>query len=439
MSKRGINRRVFIKTSAAGMVGAGLMSQAPLLAADTETKSKNEKIKDYRVLGRTGFKVSDIGCGGVPPVAVLKALLDNGLNYIDTAESYGRGESERNVGQAIQGRDRKSLFITTKLGLPRGKKKASKEDFVDRFRKCLERLKTDYVDCLMLHGGSTVEAIKTEAFHAAVKQLKGEGRLRFAGLSNHGGHYADVSESMEKVLLAAAADGRFDVFLLVYNFMQREQGERVLKACKAKNIGVTLMKTNPVGKYYLMDERVKKMKEEGKKVSEFYSNYMARLKGYVDKSADFIKKYNLTNPAAVKAATMSFVLSNPGVHTVNFAFKTFEDIDEVIKLSGGRLSKKDAKTLALFEEGCGALYCRHACGQCESSCQRQVPVNTIMRYNHYFDAQGREKEAMQLYAHLKAARADTCQQCSGGCETACPYGVPIQGLLVQAHQNLSLV
>ncbi len=438
MNKKGINRRNFIKTSAAGMMGAGLMSQAPLLAADKEANGKKVKIREYRVLGRTGFKVSDIGCGGVPPVAVLKALIDSGLNYIDSAESYGRGESERNVGQAIQGYDRKSLFITTKLGLPRGKKNASKEDFVNRFRKCLERLKTDYVDCLMLHGGATVEAIKTEAFHAAVKQLKGEGKLRFAGVSNHGGHYADVSESMEKVLLAAAADGRFDVFLMVYNFMQREQAEQVFKACKAKNIGVTLMKTNPVGKYYLMDERVKKMKEEGKKVGEFYANYMGRLKDYVDKSADFIKKYNLTNPVAVKSAAMRFVLSNPQVHAVNFAFKTFEDIDEMIKYSGGRLNKKDAKTLALFEEGCGGLYCRHACGQCEASCPQQVPVNTIMRYNHYFDAQGREKEAMQLYANMSANRAGDCQQCSGNCESACPYGVPIQGLLVNAHQNLSL-
>lgn len=439
MSKRGINRRSFIKTSAAGMVGAGLIGQTPLGSDDTETKGKTARIKEYRTLGRTGFKVSDIGCGGLPPVAVLQALLDSGLNYIDTAEGYGRGEAERNVGQAIQGRDRKSLFITTKLGLPRGKNKASKQDFINRFNKCLERLKTDYVDCLMIHGPSTVEQLKNEAFHAAFKQLKGAGKARFCGLSNHGGHYSDVKESMEKVLLAAAEDGRFDVFLMVYNFLQREQGENVFKACKEKNIGVTLMKTNPVGKYYLMDERVKKMKEEGRKIPDFYNNYVARLKGYVDQSADFIKRYNLTNPAAVKAAAMKFVLSNPQVHAANYAFKTFEDIDEIIQLSGGRLSQTDTRTLALFEEGCSGLYCRHACGLCESYCPQRVPVNTIMRYNHYFDAQGREKEAIQLYAKLSDKQADTCEQCTGSCEKACPYGVPIQGLLVQAHQNLSLV
>jgi len=435
--KKELNRRNFIKASAAGIVGTGILAQAPIMAAIEEKKAKPVKIKEYRVLGRTGFKASDIGAGGVTPVGVMNALLDAGLNYIDSAESYGRGQSEKNIGEAIQGRDRKKIFITTKLGFKKDKPE-TKEMIVERFQKCLKRLSTDYVDCLMIHSAPTPEALKNKAFHAAAKQLKAEGKLRFVGVSNHGGHYGDVPASMEEILLAAVEDGRFDLFLLVYNFLQYEQAENVMKACKKKNIGVTLMKTNPVGKYYGMQERIETMKKEGKKVPDFYKTYTVRLKTQVDKAEAFIKKYNLQNPKEISAAAYRFVLSNPNVSTVNIAFRNFDSIDKTLQLSGSRLTQKDKKTLAVYERGCSQLYCRHACGICEDNCPEGVPVNTIMRYSHYFDAQGREKEAMTKYAALNSKKADQCEDCSGGCEAKCPYGVPIQGLLVQAHNLLTL-
>ena len=54
---------------------------------------------------------------------------------------------------------------------------------------------------------------------------------------------------MEKVVLAAVEDGRFDVGLFVYNFLQKEQGEKIIEACQKNKVGVTLMKTNPVKVY----------------------------------------------------------------------------------------------------------------------------------------------------------------------------------------------
>jgi ferredoxin len=61
-----------------------------------------------------------------------------------------------------------------------------------------------------------------------------------------------------------------------------------------------------------------------------------------------------------------------------------------------------------------------------------------MRYEHYFSAQGREKEAMLKYARIPGARAEGCGSCPGHCEKACPYGVPIQGMLLLAHHQLTL-
>ena len=94
--------------------------------------------------------------------------------------------------------------------------------------------------------------------------------------------------------------------------------------------------------------------------------------------------------------------------------------------------------LSAYKEGCGSFYCRHACGLCEPSCPQQVPVNTIMRFNHYYEAQGKEKFAMKQYARLATPKAGLCANCSGLCESACPYGVPVQGLLTIAHKTLSL-
>jgi predicted aldo/keto reductase-like oxidoreductase len=92
-----------------------------------------------------------------------------------------------------------------------------------------------------------------------------------------------------------------------------------------------------------------------------------------------------------------------------------------------------------YESGLGQYYCRYACGQCEGSCPHGVPVNTVMRYFHYFAAQRREKFAMEKYHALGENCADVCSNCGGSdCEKACPYGVPVQGLLVLAHQALIL-
>ena len=102
------------------------------------------------------------------------------------------------------------------------------------------------------------------------------------------------------------------------------------------------------------------------------------------------------------------------------------------------MTATDKKKLALYLEGCGTFYCRHACGQCENQCPSGVPVNTIMRYHHYYAAQGREKHAMAKYSNLAGNNAALCSNCSGHCESSCPYSVPIQGLLVLAHQTLSL-
>jgi len=437
MGKDIIGRRGFLKTSAAGIFGAGLAGFPARAAQDQAPAPPAEaapKIKEYRTLGRTGFKVSDISAGYIQDDGVLAAALEAGVNYLDTAEQYPGHHAI--VAKAIAGRDRKSLFLTTKIQVLEDKSKAG---FLKRARKCLEDLRTDYIDCLMMHMPENVATVKTEGFHEAMRELKAEGRVRFVGISHHGSFwYRAPEESMEAVLGTAAEDGRFDVFLLAYNFLQLDQGTRILKACGEKGIGTALMKTAPVAVYDQMKARIEELRKQAKTANPLLVEGLNRYQAHFEKAQAFLAEHNLKEAEDIKAASIRFCLGNPGVNTVCFIARTYDEMRTFIRISGTRLDAAGEAALASYREGAGALYCRHACGLCEPSCPNGVPVNTIARYLQYSAGQGREREAMGLYADIPGARAEACRGCSAPCEAACPYGVPVQGLLLLADRQLSI-
>jgi predicted aldo/keto reductase-like oxidoreductase len=434
-------RRNFIKNSVSAAAALGFI-RGRKLPAQQDQASPELKIKEYRKLGRTGFMVSDIGfgAGDLSNPGVLKAALDMGINYIDTAEHYIRGNSERTIGDVISKRDRKKVFLTTKLNLMMGG--GSKEKIMSRFAKCLERLQTDYVDCLMLHMVPTVEQVKQEGYHEAIRELKAEGKVRFTGLSTHGTEHrlsGPVKDEMDKIVLAAAEDGRFDVVLFTYNFIQKEMGDRILEACRSKNMGTTLMKTNPIKFYQDIQDIVDRNREQGHKLGEQFYKIMEDFKALIDRGEDFIKKYGITGPEQARDAAIRFCLGNPAVHSVCPSMNTFEDLRSFVALSGTKLDGEGESMLTDYMSRLGRFYCRHACGRCEGVCPQGVQVNTIMRYYHYFAAQKREKYAMEKYRALPGNGARACSSCSGcDCEKACPYGVPVQGLLILAHQKMTL-
>ncbi len=440
--KKDTTRRNFLKATTLGLFGAGIAAKDGWArtkgSKSTDPQQVQEKpevkIKDHRILGRTGFKVSDLGTGYIRDEGIMAAMLDAGINYIDTGESYPG--SHQMIGKVIKDRDRKSLFITSKM-LMEGE--TSKEALIKRTQKILQDLGTEYVDCMMLHCPETVEALQHEGFHAAMQELKTNGRIRYIGASNHGSFwFRDPEQTMDKILLAAAGDGRFDVFLFAYNFLRMDQSEKVLEVCHEKKIGTTMMKTTPVFNYYKVKSSVERTEKAGKDVHPLYKEGLVRFKANLDKAEHFIKKHNLQNPDEIRAAAIKFVLSNPRVSTVCCSIGTYDELDRILSLSGRALDEADKAILTAYKQGCGGFYCRHACGVCEPSCPHGVPVNSIMRFNHYFVAQGREREAMEKYNKIPGVKAEVCRTCSGLCEAACPYDVPIQGMLILAHQLLSL-
>lgn len=436
----GVSRRGFLKRTGMAVVGGGMVYRGNASAPTRPGLDQELRIRSHRTLGRTGFEVSDIGFGTgfLTNSNVLAVALDMGINYIDTAEHYVGGRAEQAVGEAIRGRDRGSFFLTTKLNLSMGG--SSKQALKTRFQACLNRLNTDYADCLMIHMTPRVEEIKHQGFHEAAEELKAEGRVRFLGLSNHGAEhsaYGRTESAMEDVVIAAAEDGRFDAALFVYNFLQKEQGERIIEACRARNMGVTLMKTNPVSVVARYGESAEEARANGR-LTEARERTLREYQAWAQAAEEFKERHGVRSATEVRDAAVRFCLDHPGVHTVCPSMNTFDDLEAFVALSGQTLSATDIPLLASYDSLLGRYYCRHACGICEPACPYQVPVNTIARYGHYFDVQGRERQAMQKYASLAGTRADACLDCEGWCETACPYRVPTRSLLTRAHESLTM-
>jgi len=422
------------------MAGVGIAGSGTIYGSDkNEPQQQQPKIREYRILGRTGFRVSDIGCGamGITNENVLKAIISGGINFIDTAEAYAKGNNERLIGRVIKDFPRESLFINTKIAVT---EKDTIESLITRVKKSLERLDAGYIDGLMLWNTSAARETDNKVFHSAVRQMKKKGIVRFSGVTCHGANFiGEPPETMEQVISHAVESGRFDAVMFVYNYVQQDMGAKILALCAKHNVGATLMKTDPFGGAYLnVTDAVRKYRDENKPVPENIQNVYDKIMKKQENAMPFLQSHGITDINSRKEAAIGFALNNPAVSSVLITFSNFTEVNDYIKLSGTRLNDKIISFVNSMRDTYGPLYCRHACGICESKCPSGVPVNTIMRYNHYFTAQSREKYAIKQYHELSGTNAEKCSACKGFCESACPYGVPVQALLANAHRNLSL-
>ena len=451
-----IGRRRFCALSAGAALTGAAVSQAhgvPRLPAKKE-EAAEPTIRKCNRLGRTGFNVSDIALGftRISDPDVVRYAFDHGVNLFDTAEAYGSGKAERIIGQAMPHLDRKNLFIVTKLVL---KRKESKESIVRRLGKCLERLKTGYVDALYMHSVKDLATINHAGFHQAVKELRAAGKVRFCGISSHGPK-GKKGDSMERVLCAAAEDGRFDLMLLVYNHLNAAPGEKILAACKAKQVGATLMKVSPAvvklppvidpkaltrGQQAIVEIMARRKGVDHARATanlvERFAKKRAELLKKKAKIDAFIARHQTKNRAQLAWKSVQWALRNPDAHCVCVSMNSFDMVNEYVSLSGRPLSFLGARALHRHAAAEGAGHCRVGCAACADACPRALPVSTIMRYTYYFQQQRRQEHAMQKYAAISDGD-DLCRGCDGSpCRGACPHGVDVQLQLAFAHRMLS--
>jgi hypothetical protein len=234
-----LTRREFLETSglAVGAVAA-MPALAPSVANDAAVTAK----LPHRTLGRTGASVSILafGCGSrflqypeEQASAVLEQAIDSGIDYLDTAVSYGDGESERRVGRVMATR-RRQVFLATKIpGRSRTRDAALRE-----VEASLKRLQTDHLDLVHLHSlGDAADLAKIEAPDGAIQalyELREQKVARFVGITSH---------TDGAVMAQAIGRNDLDCVQLAMNPARAARFEELaLPAAYQKNLGVILMK-----------------------------------------------------------------------------------------------------------------------------------------------------------------------------------------------------
>ena len=189
----------------------------------------------YRRLGRTDMEVSVICQGGWSiaggrtwghqdrgdSVAAIRAALDSGINFFDTAEAYGAGESERIFGEVLAGR-RKEVILATKVAREHLRARQVKRCCTDSLR----RLRTDYIDLYQVHWPNP--DVPLAETMEAMEQLRAEGKVRAVGVSNFGAGY-----------LAELLDlGRVEANQVCYSLLWRAVEHEIQPLCAAGNVSI---------------------------------------------------------------------------------------------------------------------------------------------------------------------------------------------------------
>ena len=176
-------------------------------------------------LSRVGLGTNNFGrrLDRARSIEVVATALDAGVTHVDTANIYGSGESERFIGEALEGR-RSDAFLATKFGMGEGSN-GSPEYVRQALEASLRSLRTDYVDLLYYHRPDGVTPISETL--GAMHELVDDGKVRHLGVSN-----MDAAQFRE-----AAAAAPVAVVQNRYSLLERAVEEDVLPACAELGIG----------------------------------------------------------------------------------------------------------------------------------------------------------------------------------------------------------
>lgn len=332
----------------------------------------------YNQLGKTGYKVSAMGIGGIPiqrvgqeeAEAVIAVALESGVNFLDTARGYT--DSEEKFGLALQGvRDR--FILATKT--PARDAEGARRDL----ETSLRMLRTDSIELYQLHNVSKkAELEQVLAPGGALEALlraQEEGLIKHIGITGHN----------DQILLQAVETGLFDTVQAPVNAVER-QFIPVLKAAKERNMGTIAMKPLAGGSFMHPELALREL------------------------------------------------LAEPLLDVIIPGVDSAEQMRQNAELAAN-WRPLDEEERALLEKEVAELgkgFCRR-CEYC-LPCPQGIKIPQVFIFEGYATRYNLAEWAVGRYAAMDKNAAD-CADC-GICESRCPYSLPIREMLKRAHANL---
>ena len=332
---------------------------------------------EYRILGKTGLKVSRMGFGGIPiqktsaqqTKELIHYLMEQGVNYIDTARGYT--VSEEYLGYALEGiRDR---FVLATKSMARTKEGMEKDIAIS-----LHNLGTDYIDLYQVHNPSAADLEQVIAPGGALEALqaaKAAGKIGHIGITLH---------SVDLFQKAVQFDW-VETIMFPYNIVEI-QAQELIDQCSEKNIG-------------------------------------------------FIDMKPLAGGAIEDAVTaLRFIVQNPNVTVVIPGMATVEEARQNLAACAeeGELTPREIAAIESIRKSLGSNFCRR-CNYC-APCAAGISIPAVFMMEGYYTRYDLKDWAKARYAAFPH-KASECIGC-GVCETRCPYNLPIREMMKKAVQTL---
>jgi predicted aldo/keto reductase-like oxidoreductase len=330
---------------------------------------------EYRVLGKTGLKISRMGFGGIPIQKIdaegtkplMKLLVEKGINYIDTARGYT--VSEEFLGIALEGIRDKFVLATKSMA-------RTKEAMAQDIETSLKNLKTDYIDLYQVHnpGAKDIETVMAPGGALeALQEAKATGKIGHIGITLH-----SVDLFREAINYPWV-----ETIMFPYNIVET-QAEDLIAQCREKGIGFIDMKP---------------------------------LAGGAIDDAKVAMRFVAANP--------NVDVLIPGMADVREIEENFASIEDASPLSAEELEK-----IAAIRKSLGTEFCRR-CNYC-APCAAGIPIPLVFLMEGYYSRYDLKEWAAGRYNAMAKTAAD-CIEC-GVCETRCPYNLPIRKMMKKAVQ-----
>lgn len=376
---------------------------------------------NYRRLGKTGLMVSEIGLGAEwlerhnaeECKAVIDRCEEQGINILDCWMSEPNVRS--NIGAAIKGK-RERWIIQGHLGSTwqNGQYVRTRElpKVKEAFEDLLNRLGTDYIDLGMIHyvdQEKELDEIVNGPFFAYVKELKASGVIRHIGMSTHNPAVAKKAVCLGIVeMMLFSVNPAFDLLPAtddINNYFAEEynealggiapEREELYKLCEQNDVGLTVMKGFAGGRL-------------------------------------FDAKRSPFGVALTPVQCIHYALTRPAVASILAGYDTPAHVDEAVSYETADEAAKDyATVLAGAPRHAYSGQCTY-CGHCKP-CPKEIDIAMV---NKLYDLAVMQPEVpASVRAHYQALErnASDCISC-GGCETRCPFHVPVAERMKKAGE-----